>query len=60
MHDWVLASENMARVLAAKGYRDQYVSCGQHPAHDRTVKQQTLSAALEYIWQGYPVTARQK
>jgi len=25
MHDWVLASENIARVLAAKGYHYQYV-----------------------------------
>ena len=25
MHDWVLASENMARVLATKGYHYQYV-----------------------------------
>ncbi len=25
MHDWVLANENMARVLAAKGYHYQFV-----------------------------------
>jgi hypothetical protein len=25
MHDWVVANENMARVLAAKGYHYQFV-----------------------------------
>ena len=52
-HDWVLANENMAKVLAAKGYHYQFVfsqNCGHT---DRAVKQQTLPEALEYIWQGY-------
>jgi len=53
MHDWVLANENMARVLAAKGYHYQFVFAGNAGHTDRTVKQQTLPEALEYLWQGY-------
>lgn len=56
MHDWVLANENMARVLAAKGYRYQFVFARNAGHTDRTVKMQTLPQALEYIWQGYPVS----
>jgi hypothetical protein len=53
MHDWVLANENMAKVLAAKGYHYQFVfsrNCGHT---DRAVKAQTLPEALEWVWQGY-------
>jgi enterochelin esterase family protein len=53
MHDWVLANENMARVLAAKGYHYQFVFARNAGHTDRTVKQQTLPEALEYVWQGY-------
>ncbi|HTK55010.1 MAG TPA: alpha/beta hydrolase-fold protein [Gemmatimonadaceae bacterium] len=53
MHDWVLASENMARALAAKGYRYQYVFARNAGHVDRDVKQQTLPAALEWLWRGY-------
>jgi enterochelin esterase-like enzyme len=52
-HDWVLANENMARVLAARGYRYQFVFARNAGHTDRSVKQQTLSEALEYVWQGY-------
>ena len=55
MHDWVLANENMARVLAAKGYHYQFIFARSAGHTDRTVKQQTLPEALEYVWQGYPV-----
>jgi enterochelin esterase-like enzyme len=55
MHDWVLANENMARVLAAKGYHYQFVFARNAGHTDRTVKQQTLPEALEYLWQGYPI-----
>ena len=55
MHDWVVANENMARVLAAKGYHYQYVFAKNAGHTDRTVKMQTLPEALEYVWQGYPV-----
>jgi iron(III)-enterobactin esterase len=53
MHDWVVANENMAKVLAAKGYHYQF-SFAENAGHtDRTVKMQTLPEALEYTWQGY-------
>jgi enterochelin esterase-like enzyme len=52
-HDWVLANENMAKVLAAKGYHYQFVFAQNAGHTDRAVKQQTLSEALEYTWQGY-------
>jgi enterochelin esterase family protein len=55
MHDWVVANENMARVLAAKGYHYQFVFAHNAGHTDRGVKQQTLPEALEYVWQGYPV-----
>ena len=58
MHDWVLANENMARVLAAKGYHYQFVFARNAGHTDRTVKQQTLPEALEYLWQGYSTKAR--
>jgi iron(III)-enterobactin esterase len=53
MHDWVLANENMAKVLAAKGYHYQFVFARDAGHTDRTVKQQTLPEALEYLWHGY-------
>ncbi len=40
MHDWVVANENMAKVLAAKGYHYQFV-CARNAGHtDRAVRQQ--------------------
>jgi iron(III)-enterobactin esterase len=53
MHDWVVASENMARVLAAKGYHYQFVFARNAVHVDRAVKQQTLPQALEWLWKGY-------
>ncbi|MBL8215951.1 MAG: esterase family protein [Bryobacterales bacterium] len=52
-HDWVLANERMAKVLAEKGYKYQFVFARNAGHTDRTVKAQTLPNALEYIWQGY-------
>ena len=57
MHDWVVANENMAKVLAAKGYHYQFVFAPNAGHTDRAVKQQTLPEALEYVWQGYPIGA---
>jgi enterochelin esterase family protein len=54
MHDWVLANEDMAKVLAAKGYHYQFVFARNAGHVDRAVRQQTLPDALEYLWQGYP------
>jgi enterochelin esterase family protein len=53
MHDWVRANENMARVLAAKGYHYQFVFAKNAFHVDRSTKMQTLPEALEYVWQGY-------
>ncbi|HUA82402.1 MAG TPA: alpha/beta hydrolase-fold protein [Bryobacteraceae bacterium] len=53
LHDWVLANENMAKVLAAKHYQYQFVFARNAGHTDRAVKQQTLPEALEYVWQGY-------
>jgi enterochelin esterase family protein len=57
MHDWVVANENMARVLADKGYHYQFVFARNAGHTDGKVKQQTLPEALEWLWQDYqPVT----
>jgi iron(III)-enterobactin esterase len=53
MHDWVLANERMAKVLAEKQYRYQYVFARNAGHCDRSVKLQTLPAALEWLWRGY-------
>jgi iron(III)-enterobactin esterase len=59
MHDWVLANENMARVLAAKRYHYQFVFARNAFHVDRAVRLQTLPEALEYIWQDYRSAAPQ-
>jgi iron(III)-enterobactin esterase len=53
MHDWVVANEQMAKVLAAKGYHYQFVFAENAGHVDRSVRQQTLAEALEYVWAGY-------
>ena len=57
MHDWVLANERMAKVLADRKYRYQYVFARNAGHCDRAVKQQTLPAALEWLWRGYSAPA---
>jgi enterochelin esterase-like enzyme len=52
-HDWVLANERMAHVLAAKGYDYQFVFAKNAGHTDRAVKARTLPEALEYTWQGF-------
>jgi enterochelin esterase-like enzyme len=57
MHDWVVANENMAKVLAAKGYHYQFVFARNAGHTDGAVKRQTLPEALEWLWRDYqPVT----
>ncbi|MEO8861741.1 MAG: alpha/beta hydrolase-fold protein, partial [Ginsengibacter sp.] len=57
MHDWVVANENMAKVLAAKSYHYQFVFARNAGHVDGKVKQQTLPEALEWLWKDYhPVT----
>jgi enterochelin esterase-like enzyme len=53
MHDWVVANEDMAKALAAKGYHYQFVFARNAGHTDPRVKQQTLAEALEWLWQGY-------
>jgi enterochelin esterase-like enzyme len=53
MHDWVVANENMAKVLAAKGYHYQFIFVRNAGHTERSVKQQTLPQALEWVWHGY-------
>jgi enterochelin esterase-like enzyme len=53
MHDWVVANENTAKVLAAKGYHYQFVFARNAGHTDGAVKRQTLPEALEWLWQGY-------
>ncbi len=55
MHDWVVANENMAKVLAEKGYPYQFNFVRNAKHCDRAMKEQLLPLALEYVWQGYPV-----
>lgn len=58
MHDWVVANEDMAQVLAAKGYHYQFVFARNAGHVDRALKQQTLPEALEYLWHGYPSASK--
>jgi len=53
MHDWVVANENMAKVLAVKGYHYQFVFARDAGHCDRPTKLQTLPAALEWVWRGF-------
>jgi iron(III)-enterobactin esterase len=53
MHDWVLANEQMAGVLAAKKYHYQFVFAENAGHVDHATKMQTLPEALEYVWLGY-------
>jgi enterochelin esterase family protein len=53
MHDWVVANEKMAGVLAAKRYQYQFVFARNAGHCDAPTKRQTLPAALEWLWKGY-------
>jgi enterochelin esterase-like enzyme len=55
MHDWVVANERMAKVLADKGYEYQFVFARDSGHCDRNVKQQTLPNALEFVWKDYKI-----
>ncbi|TWT78108.1 enterobactin/ferric enterobactin esterase [Posidoniimonas polymericola] len=50
MHDWVIANQRMARVLAAKEYDYQFVFSRGSKHCDGAVKRQTLAGALEWLW----------
>lgn len=53
MHDWVVANENMAKVLASKNYQYQFVFARNARHVDYKVKKQTLPEALEWLWKDY-------
>ncbi|MDB4921287.1 alpha/beta hydrolase-fold protein [Mucilaginibacter sp.] len=53
MHDWVVANENMAKVLAVKGYPYQFVFARNARHVDNKVRKQTLPEALEWLWKDY-------
>jgi enterochelin esterase-like enzyme len=57
MHDWVVANERMAKVLADKGYQYQFVFARNAGHCDRPTKQQTFPEALEWLWKDYPMDA---
>jgi hypothetical protein len=54
MHDWTAANEDMARVLAAKGYHFQFVFARNAGHVDEATEAQTIASALEWLWKGYP------
>jgi len=60
MHDWVVANENMAKVLAEKGYQYQFVFARNATHCDGAVKRQTLPEALEWLWKDYPAAAAKR
>jgi len=53
MHDWTLANEDMAKVLAAKGYHYQFIFARNAHHVDGPTVAQTLPEALEWVWAGY-------
>ncbi len=53
MHDWVLANQQMAKVLADKGYDYQFLFTRDAGHCDRAVRLQTLPQALEWVWKDY-------
>jgi hypothetical protein len=55
MHDWTMSAELMAKVLAEKGYHYQFLLAHNAKHVDRPTIAQTLPAALEWLWKGYPI-----
>lgn len=53
LHNWVLANQRMAAALKSKGYHYQYVFAQAAGHVDGRVVDETLPAALEYVWKGY-------
>ena len=55
MHDWTLSNELMAKALADKGYHYQFLFVRNAKHVDRPTIAQTLPAALQWLWQGFPI-----
>jgi hypothetical protein len=53
MHDWVLANETMAKVLAAKNYQYQFIFARNAGHVDFPTLTQTLGQGLRWVWAGY-------
>ena len=53
--NWVIANNQMADALKAKGYHYRYVFANAAGHTDGKVTAQTLPEALLYVWQGYPI-----
>lgn len=54
-HNWVMANQRMAAELKAKQSPYRYVFAKNAGHTDGRVLRQTLPAALEWLWQGYPL-----
>ena len=52
-HNWVIAANRTAAVLKQKGYHYRFVFAKDAGHTDNRVREQTMAAALEYVWQGY-------
>lgn len=52
MHDWVLANQRMAAVLAEKGYPYQFSFVRNARHCDPAMRAQLLPQALEWVWSG--------
>lgn len=55
MHDWVVANENMAKVLTEKGYKYKFVFTRGAGHTDRPSIAQLYPTALQWLWLGYPI-----
>jgi enterochelin esterase-like enzyme len=53
MHDWVEANHKMAQVLAAKGYRYQYLFVLNAGHGLGAARQAVIAHALEWVWKDY-------
>jgi iron(III)-enterobactin esterase len=53
--NWVIANNQMAKVLQDKGYHYRYVFANGAGHTDGKVVNQTLPEALLYVWQGYAI-----
>jgi enterochelin esterase-like enzyme len=51
--NWVIANSRLAKILKDKGYPYQFVYTKGAGHTQRKVINNTLPAALEYVWQGY-------
>jgi len=56
----VFANENMAKVVAAKGYTYQFIFARNARHTDYQVKSQTLPEALEWLWKDYDMVKATK